>query len=263
MMSKQLYRTKRPMKIPMALSNLVFASSIAGLLFTSPAWALQKLEVKPDATATARIALKETSRIRVDGLPIVDVFGSVYSPDNTAGELMVAPDAASGELYVMPSAMAIPGKPVNIFIKTEKATYTLLLTPADIPSETIVLNDRASRNSLQAEASAPADAPDWLRQIKNMMLVLSGVDAPSGYQSEPVGKPVGLWQEVRFFEVRRVSHRRFAGSVFDLTNVSQASMILDAREFFNNGVIAISLDKVSLAPNESTRVLVIREKRGE
>lgn len=236
---------------------------LAGLLLTTPAWALQKLEVKPDATATARIALKETSRIKVEGAAIVDVFGSVYAPDNPAGELMVAPDAASGEIYVMPSAQALPGKPINIFVKTDKATYTLLLTPIDVPSETVILNDRIALAKLPESAEAIAQAPDWLRQIKNMMLVLSGVDAPSGHQSEPVGKPVGLWQEVRFFEVRRVSHRRFAGSVFDLTNVSQASMILDAREFFNNGVIAISLDKVSLAPNESTRVLVIREKRGE
>jgi hypothetical protein len=82
------------------------ALALAGLLCVAPAWALQKLEVKPDTTATARIALKETSRIKVDGLAIVDVFGSVYAPDNTAGELMVAPDAASGEMYVMPSAMA-------------------------------------------------------------------------------------------------------------------------------------------------------------
>jgi conjugal transfer pilus assembly protein TraK len=248
------------MKKPTAISS---ALALAGLLCAAPAWALQMLEVKPDATATARIALKETSRIKVDSSAIVDVFGSVYSPDNPAGELMVAPDAASGELYVMPSAMAVPGKPVNIFVKTGKATYTLLLTPVDIPSETVILNDRLTQASSQAESPPTGEAPDWLRQIKNMMLVLTGEVTPSGYLPVSVGKPVGLWQEARFFEMRRVTHRRLTGSVFELTNVSAAPMVLDEREFFDAGVVATGIAKTQLAPNESTRVYVIREKRGE
>lgn len=261
MTSKPLSRMPRSMKKPTAISS---ALALAGLLCAAPAWALQKLEVKPDATATARIALKETSRIKVEGSAIVDVFGSVYSSDNPAGELMVAPDVASGELYVMPSAMAVPGKPVNIFVKTVKATYTLLLTPVDIPSETVILNDRQTQASSQAEPTAVGgEAPDWLRQIKNMMLVLTGEATPPGYLSVSVGKPVGLWQEARFFEMRRVTHRRLTGLVFDLTNVSAAPMVLDEREFFDAGVVATGIAKTQLAPNESTRVYVIREKRGE
>lgn len=260
MMSKQRLRMPRSMKKPTAISS---ALALAGLLCAVPAWALQKLEVKPDATATARIALKETSRIKVEGSAIVDVFGSVYSPDNPAGELMVAPDAASGELYVMPSAMAVPGKPVNIFVKTGKATYTLLLTPVDIPSETVILSDRLTKASSQAGPPPTGEAPDWQRQIKNMMLVLTGESTPPGYVSVPVGKPVGLWQEARFLELRRVTHRRLAGSVFDLTNVSAAPMVLDEREFFDAGVVATGIAKTRLAPNESTRVYVIREKTGE
>ncbi|MBK6742671.1 MAG: type-F conjugative transfer system secretin TraK [Hydrogenophilales bacterium] len=236
---------------------------LAGLLLTTPAWALQKLEVKPDATATARIALKETSRIKVEGAAIVDVFGSVYAPDNPAGELMVAPDAASGEIYVMPSAQALPGKPINIFVKTDKATYTLLLTPIDVPSETVILNDRIALAKLPESAEAIAPAPDWLRQIKNMMLVLTS-DAPApGYLATTVGKPVGLWQEARFFEVRRVANRRLAGAIFDLTNISAAPMVLDEREFFDTGVVAVGVVKTQLAPNESTQVYIVREKRGE
>jgi hypothetical protein len=188
MTSKPLSRMPRSMTKPTAVSS---ALVLAGLLYVAPVWALQKLEVKPDTTVTARIALKETSRIKVDGLAIVDVFGSVYSPDNTAGELMVAPDAASGELYVMPSVMATPGKPINLFIKTEKATYTLLLTPVDIPSETVILNDRLTKASSQAGPPPTGEAPDWLRQIKNMMLVLTGESTPPGYVSVPVGKTRG------------------------------------------------------------------------
>lgn len=250
----------------MAVSKPILAGLVAACLAT-PAWALQSLEVKPDASVMARVALKETSRIKVEGLAIVDVFGSVYAPDNTVGELMVAPDAASGEIYVMPSAAAVPGKPINIFVKTERATYTLLLTPMDIPSETIILTDRVTLAKSQEAAPAPSAAPDWLRQVKAMMLVLTGDAKTPGYLATPVGKPVGLWQEARFFEVRRVAHRGLTGSVFDLINISAAPMVLDAREFFERGVAAVGVEKTQLAPAESTRVYVIRESlrggRGE
>jgi len=240
------------------------AALLIGVGLAWPAWALQSLEVKPDASVMARIALKETSRIKVDGLPIVDVFGSVYAPDNTVGELMVAPDATSGEIYVMPSAAAVPGKPINVFIKTERATYTLLLTPVDIPSETVILSDRVTLAKAQETVPAPSAAPDWLRQIKTMMLVLSGDAKAPGYLSTPVGKPVGLWQEARFFEVRRVANRRLSGSVFDLTNISNAPMVLDPREFIERGVAAVAIESTHLAPNEATRVYVVREnQRGE
>lgn len=259
MMSKPRSRIPRLVN-PMAVSK---ALVLVGLLCAVPAWALQTVEIKPDGTATARISLKETSRIKVDGQPIVDLFGAVYSPDNVAGELMVAPDPASGEMYVMPSAMARQGKPINIFVKTERATYTLLLTPVDIPSETVILNDRLTKASSQAGPAPTGEAPDWLRQIKNMMLVLTGDAPPPGYVAVQVGKAVGLWQEARFLELRRVTHRRLTGSVFDLTNVSETPMVLDEREFFDAGVVATGIVKTRLAPNESTRVYVIRERRGE
>jgi hypothetical protein len=49
-----------------------------------------------------------------------------------------------------------------------------LLTPVDIPSETVILNDRLTKASSQAGPPPTGEAPDWLRQIKNMMLVLTG-----------------------------------------------------------------------------------------
>jgi hypothetical protein len=40
-------------------------------------------------------------------------------------------------------------------------------------------------------------------------------------------------------------------------------MVLDEREFFDTGVIAVGLTRTDLAPNESTRVYVVREDRSE
>lgn len=233
---------------------------VAGMLLAmgvTPAVAVQDLSIRPDGTANARIAVRETTRIRVDGKPIVDVFGSVRTRENPDGELQVTPDVATGEIYVIPAASATPGKPINIFLKTADGTYTLLLTPLDIPSDTVVLRDRAG----PARSAAPrGHAPDWLREIKNMVLAMRLRTVPSGYVAEDTMKPVRLWQEARFVELRRVTGTYLTGTVYSLTNVSAAPMVLDAREFTDTGVAAVAVEREYLAPGEATRVHVIRER---
>lgn len=239
-------------------NSLIFCLAALAMV-QAPAWALQQYEVKPDGAVSARIAMRETSRIKVDGTRIVDVFGSVYSPDNQAGELIASPDAASGELYVIPSAMAQPGKPINVFVKTEKGTvYTVLLTPLDIPSDTVILKDR----SLPLDAAPPVAgaASDRIREIKAMELALRARTVPAGYVATDVGRAVRLWQEARFVEVRRVMNQYLAGTVYALTNISDAPMVLDAREFFDTDVAAVAVEREALAPGDTTRVHVIRER---
>lgn len=240
-------------------NSLAFCLAALALVQAPAAWALQQYEVKPDGAVSARIAMRETSRIKVDGTRIVDVFGSVYSPDNQAGELIASPDAASGELYVIPSAIAQPGKPINVFVKTEKGTvYTVLLTPLDIPSDTVILKDR----SLPLDAASPVAgaAPDRIREIKAMELALRARAVPAGYVATDVGRPVRLWREVRFVEVRRVMNQHLNGAVYALTNISDAPMVLDAREFFDTDVAAVAVEREALAPGDTTRVHVIRER---
>ncbi len=234
------------------------AAGAASLLLALPAWALQDREIKPDGVASAKIAVRETTRIKVEGGRIEEVFGSVFSRDNPAGELVVSPDEASGEIYVIPSPMAKPGKPINVFVKTVNATYTLLLTPFDIPSDTVVLRDRASQVSSLPVAAGKA--PDRLREIKNMELALRARTVPAGYVAMDIGKPVRLWQEARFIEMRRVMNPYMSGTVYSLTNISDAPLVLDAREFSDTDVVAVAVERENLAPGDMTRIHVIRER---
>lgn len=260
MTSKPRSRSRFPAMKATAISRpALFAAAL--LLASAHAWAVQRLEVRPDATVAARIAYREVSRLKVDGAPIVEVFGSVYSADNTAGELIVSPDAAGGELYVRPAAGAIPGKPINIFVKAASgATYTLLLTPTDVPSDTIVLVERETVGMPVRASVQNAPAANWIRRIKHMMLALSREGGAPGFVGTNVGQVVGLWQEARFFEIRRLAGLGLVGSVYELTNVSDSPMVLDEREFLDDGVVAVEVAQEALAPRESTRVFIVRER---
>jgi conjugal transfer pilus assembly protein TraK len=94
------------------------ASLLASLLATSPptAFALQRVEAKDGVSVEAAIALKEPTRIKIDGAPVSDVFGNIYSTNcgsagatamlpnvpaipqiNPAGELVLECDKDKGE----------------------------------------------------------------------------------------------------------------------------------------------------------------------
>ncbi len=240
-----------------------------GLLTVQAAFAAQVFEVKPDASITARVSMRESMRIKVDGEAITDMYGSVRAPDDTTSaasagaELIAVMDPAHGEVYVTVSEMASAGKPINVFVTTARATYTLLLVPADIPSDTIVLRDRSGGDGVGGGGGGGGGGgsgrgPSWLRDIKMMMLTMAG-EEQTDLPGREVQRTVDLWQEVSFVEKRRFDgHPRFIGVHYVLTNTSGAVMKLDEREFFTRGVAGVMIDSKTLPPNASTDVYVVR-----
>src|SRR6202521_5233221 len=205
-----------------AVRPLLTASLLASLLATSPpaAFALQRVEARDGVSVEAAIALKEATRIKIDGAPISDVFGNIYSTNcgstgasamlpnapalpqiNPAGEIVLECDKDKGEIYVKPVAAGV--KPINLFVSSGKATYTLILKRVDMPSDTIVIVDRTLRQPLAATASGGAGpAPNHERALKAMLFARAGAGAPSEPRVEEVSRPVQLWAEAHFVLMR-------------------------------------------------------------
>ena len=98
---------------------------------------------------------------------------------NPAGEIVLECDAEKGEIYVRP--IGTPGglgKPVNLFISSQHATYTLLLRRSDTPADTIVIRDRTSRQAPQARVDQAASLPAsrqsiHIRSLKAMLVAMA------------------------------------------------------------------------------------------
>lgn len=225
------------------------------------AWAEQRYDIKPDGSVVAHISTRETTRIRVDHDRIIDVFGDVNTTANPAGALKVSPDSSSGDIYVRPVPQADLGKPINIFVKAGHGTYTLLLKPLDVPSDTIVIRDPTTITA-DGDASLKA-AGDWVREIKNLELAMQARKVPNGFAIKSIYQPVKLWQEVRFIEDRRVMDESLVGTEYSLTNISKQKMVIDPREFYQDGVVAVTVGRDALEPGETSSVHVIRIKEHE
>ena len=260
--------------------------------------ALQVIDTRDGASIEAILSIQEPTRIRIEGAPITDVFGNIYSSGctaaqattalpagmapsagtgpqaaspitpaiNPAGEIVIECDRDKGEIYVRP--VGDGKKPINLFVSSARGTYTLLLRRADTPADTIVIRDKAALQR-RADASAPRPAPgsaaSHVRSLKALLVAMASERAPTDIQVEDIGQPITLWREARFTLERTYRGRGLVGERYVLQNVSEAPMVLTEQEFDREddeagSVVGVAIEHHNLRPGERTLVFVIRRE---
>jgi conjugal transfer pilus assembly protein TraK len=261
-------------------------ATIAALLLASASThALQLIEARDGVSVEAIVSVKETTRIRIDGAPITDVFGNIYSSNcgatpsvaagtgpmaptapaiNPGGEMVLECDRDKGEIYVRPVGDST--KPINLFVSSAYATYTLLLRRSDTPADTIVIRDKSPRPiSSAASGQGPlGPSANHIRALKTMLAAMASDRVPADVRVEEVNRPVQLWAEVKFSLMRRYEGRGLLGEKYLLQNVSNIVMVLAEQEFdredspSGGGVAGVAIENHNLKPGETTNVFVIR-----
>lgn len=243
--------------------------------------ALQILDAKDGVAIEAIVSLKEPTRIRIDGAPIVDVFGNIYlsncnSPAsngsglapiaapqapqlNPGGEFILKCDRDKGEIYVRPIGES--NKPINVFISSSTATYTLLLRRSDVPADTIILRDRTEKVRATAAAQGPQGrSPSYIRSLKALLVAMASDRVPPDIRVDEIDQPVQLWSGTRMMLLRRYEGRGLVGELYRLQNIGPDVIVLAEQEFDREGgvVVAVAIENHNLRPGETTGVFVIR-----
>jgi conjugal transfer pilus assembly protein TraK len=222
---------------------------LASLLAASlPASALQILEGVDGRTLVGKISQKELTRVMVERERIRRVTGN-------AGEFFLEKDEKKGQIYVRPAAQDAT-KPINLFVATDRSTFTLLLQPVDLPAETIVIKPpRDDKVSTRVERSS-----SYVRSIKNLLLTMASDTLPRDMDVRETSQDVALWQEARLTLTRKYVGQGLVGEKYLLTNVSAAPMVIAEQELYKEGVIAVSVEHMNLRAGESSNVFIIRER---
>jgi hypothetical protein len=175
-----------PRRIGQALSAI---ATVAAVILAAPAHALQLVEASDGVSVEAILSIKEPTRIRIENAPITDVFGNILSSNcgpspalptnsgitapgvgmpaiNPGGEIVLECDRDKGEIYIRP--VGDSAKPVNLFVSSADATYTLLLRRADTPADTIVIRDKTPKafRATGANQVAAGPSPNPIRAMK-------------------------------------------------------------------------------------------------
>ena len=263
------------------------------------ATALQLVEASDGVTVEAVLSIKEPTRVRIDGAAITNVFGNIYSSNcgaasaagsagspgpqssqssqasqgsmatapagsqvNPGGEIVVECDSEKGEIYLRPVGQSV--KPVNLFVSSQHATYTVLLRRSDTPADTIVLRDKTPRQARPDGAPNSLNSlgrqPQHVRALKAMLVAMASDRVPTDIRVEEVNRPTQLWAEAKFSLIRLYEGRGLVGERYILTNVSDQDMVLAEQEFDREtgGVLGVAIENHNLRPGDSTAVYVIR-----
>ena len=253
---------------------------LLSLVSAPAARALQLVEASDGVAVEAVLSIKEPTRIRIDGAAITNVFGNIHSSNcaatpgqpgqpgaapalpspqvNPAGEIVIECDADKGEVYVRPVGPL--GKPVNLFVSSQHATYTLVLRRSDTPTDTIVIRDKVARIAKVDQGPAGRQA-QHVRSLKAMLVAMASDRVPADLRVDEVHRPVRLWQEASLTLVRLYEGRGLIGERYVLTNVSDRDMVLGEQEFDREqgGVLGVAIEHHNLRPGDSTAVYVIRQ----
>ena len=270
------------------LHSTVLAGLVVAGLSGTPAHALQMIEARDGVAVEAILSIKEPTRIRIEGAPITDVFGNIHSSNcggavttaatagagittpavNPGGEIVLECDRDKGEIYIRPVGES--GKPVNLFISSAHATYTLVLRRSDTPADTIVIRDKTPRQVQPAAAGAQGPhgtfgpSANHVRSMKAMLVAMAGDRVPPDIRVDEVNRPMQLWAEARFSLIRRFEGRGLLGEKYLLQNVSPMVMVLAEQEFdrpdskTGGQVVGVAIENHNPRPGESTNVFVIR-----
>jgi len=232
--------------------SLSIAIGLCALFGSTLTIGAQRVEVRDNGTSMAQISLHESTRIKVENAAITDVVGNVFHKDrNAGGEIVVDEDKARGEIFV--SLVSAQTKPVNLFIVTANATYTLLLHPSDVPSDTIILVDK---NQRVADVSATSSSA--VLAIRNLMSAMSADRASTSMRVTETNREVPFKPTVRLTLLRQFEAGDLLGERYLLTNTGMRVVTLLEQEFYSAGVVAVAIERTALLPNESSAIYVIK-----
>lgn len=233
---------------PLVKKSLFLAAAL--LLPAAESHALQMIEATDGATVAGKLSAREVTRIAVAGGRVAQLFGS-------DARLLVEKDETQGQIFVRLAPPA-SSAPVNIFVVDDAGrTYTLVLVPADIPADTVMI--KPSGAARQAPLR-PRQVQVYQKAIKSLIRQMANDGVPDDYEVRERNTIVPLWKEARFVLEREYVGEQLRGEAYTLVNASAAEMVMTPQEFYRPGLLAAAPLRTVLAPGQSTRVFLIHER---
>jgi len=135
---------------------------------------------------------------------------------NPTGDVFVECDRDKGEVYIRPVGESL--RPINLFVSSATATYTLLLRRSDTPADTIVIRDKTPRalRATMPESAPSGLAPNHVRAMKALLVAMSSNLVPDDVQVEETSRAIQLWAEARFTLQQLYEGRGYVGEKYTL-----------------------------------------------
>jgi len=243
------------------LSRLVQIAACLGMLASpvlanaAPIEGRNTLRVNDGDVVQVTISRRELTRIAVEG------NGRLERIWGAAGNLEIEPDEDRGEIFIRP--ITREPYPFSFFVRDDNgATYTILATPRDVPSQTVILspvNTREQRIARQQWQNKP-----YVDQIKGLVRAMALDEPLSGFRVQDSDSIAPLWRETVIRRNKVYTGYYLVGERYTVRNTSNEELIFNEREFVNvgEGVVSVAIEHLELPPGRTTTLYIVREGEG-
>ena len=160
----------------------------------------------------------------------------------------VTPEQETGVAWLKPMT---DKSMMSVFITDEDGQhYKLLLKVEDIPAETIIVRGKS-------HVTVPMNVKG---EPRNEEILRRAILALYDGEGDAKNETIPLWKGTKFELMRVISLRGLRGEAYLLTNTTDQQIVMDEREFYRDGVEAVSTEKPILEAGESTAVYVINSE---
>ena len=144
--------------------------------------------------------------------------------------------------------------PIELYLRTEDETYTLMLVPVPTPAETVVIKAGVgARPSLEGEP--------YVRQIKSLLRAIASGAVPKGYDESPIveGKEECTLTHCSLIPTRRYLGGRLSVTEYRLTNHEREPRTYSEASFDQPGTRAVAIERQPIEPGGATRLFRVEE----
>jgi len=147
--------------------------------------------------------------------------------------------------------------PSELFITTEKRTISLILIPKDIPAETVIVRDKVE-GSTSYTSGFTSSGMAYEETIKEIIFSLAKEIPLAGYIPVYPKSEEEILQGLSAKKVYVIQGLMVQGEKYEIKNTSEQDMDLSEEMFYEEGVLAVSLSKYALKPNERATLFIVR-----
>lgn len=157
------------------------------------------------------------------------------------------------------SALVRTEDPAELIILTEKRRLTLLLSPGEGPSRTVIMRDGDPPSPRPAREEAEAAEPlPYEKAITDLVLSLASENPPAG---ETPGNEQKLAGSLLLAHRAQMAAPPFFATLYVVRNSGRETAPLTESMFIDGpGTVAVGMERDELAPGESGRVFVVTKR---
>ncbi|HGO6126525.1 type-F conjugative transfer system secretin TraK [Burkholderia cepacia] len=205
------------------------------------------------------VSATEQNRLEIAGRAIKKVVPA------HKGALTYVKDTANGVFYfAFANGGDAMGTETLFVIDDQGATYQLLLQPRRVPSANIIVPASGDGTGRVSAIRSAATSSAYQSAIKDLVYEMAAAQTDAGADpvasAVPVNQEVPLWKEARLVFQTKFVEDAFVGEQYTLTNVSSSDMVIAEQELYRPGVVVVAVEQQTLAPGDSTRVYIVRER---